>query len=239
VERLRGKQYEVMAAAPSSGVNCYTGEGLAEALAGAKVLIDLANSPAFDEATAVEFFGTASRNLLAAAAQARVQHHVALSVVGTDRLGESGYLCGKMVQEKLIRESGIPYTVVRSTQFLDFLGAIAQSATEGQTVHVPMAYMQPIASDDVADAMADIALSAPANGIVEIAGPERVRFGDIIGRFLKATDDPREVVASREARYFGYLLDDLTLVPGSDARIGPTRFEDWISRFSGQHVAAQ
>lgn len=239
VERLRRKGHEVVAAAPSSGVNSYTGEGLAEVLAGAEVVIDLVNSPSFDEAAAVEFFETAGRNLLAAEAEARVKHHVALSVVGTERLGDSGYLRGKMVQEKLIRESGIPYTIVHSTQFLDFLGAIAQSGTEGQTVRVPSAYMQPIAADDVADAMADVALSAPANEIVEIAGPERVRFGDIVARYLKAINDPRDVVAGRDARYFVYLIDDLTLVPGSNARIGPTRFEDWFGRSSSQRVAAQ
>ena len=239
VERLRRKGHEVVAASPNSGVNTITGEGVADAVAGAEVVIDLANSPSFEEKAALEFFETAGRNLLAAEAAAGVKHHVALSVVGAERLGGSGYFRGKMAQEKLIRDSGIPYTIVHSTQFLDFLGAIAQSGTEGDVVRVSPAYVQPIASDDVADAMTDVALSAPANGTIEIAGPELVRLSDIVGRFLEATGDPRRVIASQDALYFGYKLDDRALVPGDGARIARTGFEDWFRQSSSQHVAAR
>jgi uncharacterized protein YbjT (DUF2867 family) len=239
VERLRKEGHEVVAASPSSGVNTITGEGVAEAVAGAEVVIDLANSPSFEETAALEFFETAGRNLLAAEEAAGVKHHIALSVVGAERLGDSGYFRGKMAQEKLIRDSGIPYTIVHSTQFLDFLGAIAKEGTDGEIVRVSSAYVQPIASDDVADAMAEVALSAPANGIVEIAGPERVRLSEIVARFLELTADPRRVVASREARYFGYVLEDDTLVPGDRARIAHAGLEEWFHRSSSEHVAAQ
>ena len=239
VERLRRKGHDVVAAAPSSGVNNLTGEGLTETLAGADVVIDLANSPTFEEKAALEFFETAGRNLLAAEAAAGVKHHVALSVVGAERMQDSGYFRAKMAQENLVRGSGILYTIVHSTQFLDFLGAIAKDATDGQTVRISPAYVQPIASDDVADAMTDVALSPPANGIIEIAGPERVRFSDIVARYLGASNDPRKVVASRDALYFGYKLDDETLVPSDGARLGSTRFEDWFRQSSSRHIAAQ
>jgi uncharacterized protein YbjT (DUF2867 family) len=239
VARLRAKGHDVVAASPSSGVNTLTGEGLAETLPGASVVIDLANSPSFDEAASVAFFEAAGRNLLAAEKTAGVKHHVALSVVGTERLGASGYFRGKMVQEEMIRASGVAYTIVHSTQFLDFLGAIAQEGADGDIVRVSSAHVQPIASDDVADAMADVALSAPANGIVEIAGPERVRLSDIVARYFELTADPRRVVASPDARYFGYMLDDNALVPGAGARIAHAGLEEWFRRTSSSRIAAQ
>ncbi|MCA1854006.1 MAG: SDR family oxidoreductase [Beggiatoa sp.] len=229
VERLRKKGHEVVAASPKSGVNTITGEGLADALAGAQVVVDLANSPSFEDKAVLEFFETSGRNLLAAEAAAAVGHHVALSVVGTDRLQGSGYFRGKMAQENLIKGSKIPYTIVRSTQFFEFMGGIAQSGTVGQTVHVSTAYVQPIASDDVADAVTDVALAAPVNGTIEIAGPERVRLNELVGRFLSVTKDPREVVADTHALYFGLELNDRSLVPGDNPRVGATRFEDWLS----------
>src|SRR5688572_19303611 len=187
VNRLRQNGHEVVAASPASGVNTITGEGLAEALAGAQVVVDVANSPSFEDKAVLEFFETSGRNLLAAEAAAGVKHHVALSVVGTDRLLESGYFRGKMAQEKLIKASKIPYTIVRSTQFFEFMGAIAQSGTVGQTAHLSPALFQPIASDDVADALADVALAAPANGTIEIAGPDQAPLDELVGRFLRAT----------------------------------------------------
>jgi uncharacterized protein YbjT (DUF2867 family) len=230
VERLRRKGHEVLAAAPSSGVNTITGEGLADALAGAQVVVDLANSPSFEAKAALEFFETAGRNLFAAETAARVGHHVALSVVGTDRLLESGYFRAKLAQEGLIKNSGVPYTIVRSTQFFEFTAAIADSGTVGQTVQVSPAQYQPIASDDVADAMADAALGAPVNGTIEIAGPERVPMAELVGRFLTATKDPRKVVTDPRALYYGIALNDQSLVPaGADARLGAIRFEDWLS----------
>lgn len=234
VERLRKKGHEVLAASPNSGVNTITGEGLAEALAGTQVVIDLANSPSFEDKAVLEFFETSGRNLLAAEAAAGVKHHIALSVVGAERLPNSGYLRAKLVQEKLIRDSGIPFTIVHSTQFFEFLGGIAQSATVGDTVTIPSAYFQPIASDDVADIMTEVALSTPINGMIEIGGLEPVRMSDLVARFLKATNDPRKVIADPHARYFGTELDDRSLVPGDSARIGATRFEVWLDRTSLQ-----
>jgi uncharacterized protein YbjT (DUF2867 family) len=234
VERLRKKGHEVVAASPNSGVNTITGEGLADALAGAQVVVDLANSPSFEDKAVLEFFETSGRNLLAAEAAAGVGHHVALSVVGTERLQGSGYFRGKMAQENLVKGGRIPYTIVRSTQFFEFMGAIAQSGTVEQTVHLPPAYMQPIASDDVADAMTDIALAAPVNGTIEIAGPERVRLSELVGRFLRANKDPRKVVADTHALYFGLELNDQSLVPGDNPRIGATRFDDWLSQSTRQ-----
>jgi uncharacterized protein YbjT (DUF2867 family) len=210
-------------------VNTLTGEGLDEALRGAQVVVDVANSPSFEDKAVLEFFQTSGRNLLAAEATAGVKHHVALSVVGTDRLAESGYFRAKIAQEKLIRESGIPYTIVHSTQFLEFLGGIAQSATEGQKVRLSTAFVQPIASDDVATAMADYTLGQPVNGVVEIAGPERVRLADLVQRFLTRTKDPRVVVGDSQARYFGALLQDDTLLPGANPRIGALDFDAWFA----------
>lgn len=234
VERLRKKGHSVLAASPNSGVNTITGEGLTNALSGAQVVIDLANSPSFEDRAVLEFFEASGRNLLAAGVAAGVKHHIALSIVGAERLPKSGYLRAKMAQEKLICHSGIPYTIVHSTQFFEFLGGIAQSATVGDSVPLPSAYFQPIASDDVADIMTDVALSPPINGVIEIAGPEPVRMSDLVARFLKATSDPRKVIADPHARYFGTDLDDRSLVPGDHPRIGATRFEDWFSRASLQ-----
>ena len=231
---MRQKGHEVVAASPDSGVNTITGEGLAEALAGAQVVVDVANSPSFEDKAVLEFFETSGRNLLAAEAAAGVGHHVALSVVGTDRLPDSGYLRAKMAQESLIKASGIPYTIVRSTQFFEFVGGIAQSGTDGQTVRLSPALLQPIASDDVADAMADVTLGAPLNGTIEMAGPERVPLDELVRRFLRAKQDPRKVIADVHARYFGAELDDQSLTPGGKPRIGATRFDDWLSHSSAQ-----
>jgi uncharacterized protein YbjT (DUF2867 family) len=229
VNKLRQSGHEVVAASPASGVNTITGEGLAEALAGAQVVVDVANSPSFEDKAVLEFFETSGRNLLAAEAAAGVGHHVALSVVGTDRLQENGYFRGKMAQENLIKASKIPYTIVRSTQFFEFVSGIAQSGTVGQTVHLSPALVQPIVSDDVAAAMADVTLGAPVNGTIEIAGPERVSLAELVQRFLSANQDPREVVTDVHARYFGVELNDQSLTPGDNPRIGSTRFEDWLS----------
>ncbi|EJZ18139.1 SDR family oxidoreductase [Rhizobium sp. Pop5] len=229
VERLRKRGHEVIAASPNSGVNTITGEGLAEALAGAEVVLDLANSPSFEDKAVLEFFETSGRNLLAAEKTAGVKHHIALSVVGTERLQESGYFRGKLAQEKLIKASGIPYTIVHSTQFMEFLNGIAQSGTVGQTVHLSPAYVQPIASDDVADAMADVALSAPANATVEISGPERARLSELVARYLQAMKDPRTVKADAEAKYFGARLNDESLVSDANPRLGSITFEQWFA----------
>ncbi|TSE14147.1 SDR family oxidoreductase [Mesorhizobium intechi] len=234
VERLRRKGHTVLAASPNGGVNTITGEGLAEALAGAQVVIDLANSPSFEDKAVLEFFQTSGRNLLAAEAKAGVKHHIALSIVGAERLPDSGYMRAKVVQEKIIRGSGIPYTIVHSTQFFEFLGGIAQSGTVGNVTTVSSAYFQPIASDDVADIMTDVALAPPVNGVIEIAGPEPIRMSDLVARFLRATNDPRKVTADPHARYFGTELDESSLVPGDHPRIGAIRFEDWFSHSSHQ-----
>src|SRR5437867_2914138 len=229
VNRLRKKGHEVVAASPNSGVNTITGEGLPEAVAGAQVVVDVANAPLWEDKAVLKFFETSGRNLLAAEAAAGVGHHVALSVVGTDRLLQSGYFRAKMVQENLIKASKIPYTIVQSTQFFEFVGAIAQLSTVGRTVHLPPALAQPIGADDVAAAMADVAVGAPVNGTIEIAGPERIPLDQLVGRFLIATQDPREVVTDAHARYFGIEVNDQSLTPANNARIGPTRFEDWLS----------
>jgi uncharacterized protein YbjT (DUF2867 family) len=230
VERLRKKGHEVVAASPKSGVNTITGEGLADALKGADVVVDLANSPSFEDKAVLEFFETAGRNLHAAETAAGVRHHVALSVVGTERLQGSGYFRAKMAQENLIKRSAIPSTIVRATQFFEFMGAIAESSAVGETVRLSTAYMQPIAADDAAEAMTDVALAAPVNGMIEIAGPERARISDLVGRFLSATRDPREVTADARAPYFGLELNDQSLTPGDNPRIGATRFDDWLSQ---------
>ena len=230
VNNLRQHGHEVVAASPSSGVNTLTGEGLAEALAGTQVVVDVANSPSFEDKAVLEFFETAGRNLLAAEATAGVGHHVALSVVGTDRLLASGYFRAKMAQENLIKASKIPYTIIRSTQFFEFVSAIAQSATDGQTVRLPPALLQPIVSDDVAAAVADIAVGEPLNGTVELAGPEPIALDELVRRFLSANRDARKVTTDVHARYFGIEVNDQSLTPGDNPRIGPTRFEDWLSR---------
>jgi uncharacterized protein YbjT (DUF2867 family) len=230
VNRLHQRGHEVMAASPSSGVNTITGEGLAQALAGAQVVVDVANSPSFEDAAVLKFFETSGRNLFAAEAAAGVGHHVALSVVGSDRLPESGYLRAKMAQEALIKASRVPYTILRATQFFEFVGAIAQSSTDGQTVRLSPAFLQPVASDDVAAALAEVTLGAPVNGTIELAGPERIRLDELVRRFLGANQDARKVITDVKARYFGTELNDRSLTPGDNPRIGPTRFEDWLSR---------
>jgi uncharacterized protein YbjT (DUF2867 family) len=219
-----------MAASPSTGVNSVTGEGLAQALAGAAVVVDVANAPSWEDSAVMAFFETSGRNLLAAEAAAGVGHHVALSVVGTERLLASGYFRAKLAQENLIKASSIPYTIVRATQFFDFVGGIAQAATEGQNVRVPPALMQPMVSDDVAAFVADAALAEPVNGTIEIAGPEPIRQDELVRQFLKATGDARTVVVDPKALYFGIAVDDRSLTPGKNPRLGPTRFEDWLSR---------
>ena len=230
VKNLRQLGHEVVAASPSSGVNSITGEGLAEALAGAQAVVDVTNSPSWEDKAVLEFFETSTRNLLAAEVAAGVSHHVALSVVGTDRLLQSGFFRAKMAQEDLIKASKVPYTIVRATQFFEFVNGIAQSATDGQTVRLSPALVQPIVSDDVADALAEVTLGAPVNGTIEIAGPERLRLDELVRRFLSAKQDARQVVADVHARYFGIDLNDQSLTPGDNPRIGPTRFEDWLSR---------
>jgi uncharacterized protein YbjT (DUF2867 family) len=230
VTNLRQQGHEVVAASPSSGVNTVTGEGLAQALTGAQVVVDVANAPSWEDKAVLEFFETSGRNLLAAEAAAGVGHHVALSVVGTDRLLASGYFRAKMAQENLIKASSIPYTIVRATQFFEFVGSIAQSATEGKTLRVPPALMQPIAADDVGAAVAEAALAKPLNGTIELAGPEPIRQDELVRQFLSKTGDARTVIADPKALYYGLTMNDQSLTPGDHARLGPTRFADWLSR---------
>ena len=234
VNDLRQHGHEVVAASPSSGVNALTGEGLAKAFAGAAVVVDVSNSPSFADAAVLEFFETSTRNLLAANREAGVGHHVALSVVGADRLSDSGYMRAKVAQEGLIAASKVPYTIVRATQFFEFVGGIAQSATEGNTVRLPPALMQPILSDDVASALAEIAVGEPLNGTVELAGPEPIRQDELVRQFLIANRDAREVITDIHARYFGTELNDQSLTPGANPRLGPTRFADWLTRSTPQ-----
>lgn len=229
VENLRQRGHEVLAASPSTGVNTITGEGLADALAGAQVVVDVANAPVWEDKAVLDFFETSGKNLLAAEAAAGVKHHVALSVVGTERLLASGYFRAKLAQEGLIKASSVPYTIVRATQFFEFVGGIAQAATEGQTVRVPAALMQPMASDDVAAAVAQVAVEEPRNGTVETAGPEAIRQDDLVRRFLKATGDPRTVVTDPDARYFNISLDDRSLTPAENPILGATYFGDWLA----------
>ncbi|MDZ7954806.1 SDR family oxidoreductase [Nostoc sp. DedQUE09] len=230
VSRLRERGHETVAASPSSGVNAVTGEGLAEVLVGAQVVVDVTNSPSFEDAAVLEFFEKSSRNLLAAEADAGVAHHVAVSIVGSDRIPDSGYMRAKVAQEKLIQSAAIPYTIVRATQFFEFIETIiAQFPTDGQTVHSPPAFIQPIGSDDVVAALVDITLEAPVNGIIDLAGPDRFHFEEIIRQFLSATHDSRQVVVDSHARYFGAALND-QLVPQGNSLIGSTRFEDWLNR---------
>jgi uncharacterized protein YbjT (DUF2867 family) len=235
VALLRQRGPEVLAASPDSGVNTLTGEGLTEALAGAQVVVDLTNSPSFEDTAVMKFFETSTRNLLAAEAAAGVRHHVALSVVGTDRLPDSGYLRAKMAQERLIKASGVPYTILRSTQFFEFMGRVADSFSDGKMVRVPPALVQPISSNDVVTALADLVLGAPANDTLEVAGPEKLRFDELIRRVLANNHDARKVATDVHARYFGTELNDQSLVPASAApRIGTTRFESWLARSASQ-----
>ncbi|HWQ93667.1 MAG TPA: SDR family oxidoreductase, partial [Clostridia bacterium] len=230
VNNLRQRGHAVVAASPSSGVNTLTGEGLAEALKSAQVVVDVANAPSWEDKAVLDFFETSSRNLLAAGTAAGVKHHVALSVVGTERLLASGYFRAKMAQEKLIMASPIPYTIVRSTQFFEFVGSIAQFATEGSTVRVSSVLMQPIAAEDVAAALADVAVGEPINGMVEIAGPEPIRQDQLVRQFLTATGDARKLVIDSQPRYYGIDVNDQSLVPGPNPRLGSRRFADWLSR---------
>lgn len=228
-EKLRSLGHEVNAASPASGVNTITGEGLAEALKGTDVVVDVANSPSFEDKAVLEFFETSGRNLLAAEAVAGVRHHIALSVVGTDRLQESGYFRAKQAQEDLIKKSGIPYTIVHSTQFFEFLGSIVAAAAKGEQIPISPAEIQPISSDDVASAMAEVTLAKPANAIIEIAGPELFSLAELVVRYLQKTEDPRTIKVDANARYFGAVLQNRTLVPGDDARLGTTTFEAWFN----------
>ena len=230
VARLRERGHEAVAASPSSGVNTVTGAGLADVLVDAEVVVDVTNSPSFEDAAVLEFFEVSSRNLLAAEADAGVGHHVAVSIVGADRIPDSGYMRAKVAQEKLIQSAGIPYTILRATQFFEFIGTItAQFATDGQTVRVPSAFIQPILSDDVVAALVDVALGAPVNGIIDLAGPERFLFEEIIRQFLSATQDTRQVVIDTHARYFGAKLDEQSLIPRGKSHIGATGFKGWLS----------
>lgn len=231
---LRRQGREVVAASPSSGVNSLTGEGLAQALAGANVVVDVTNAPSWEDAAVMAFFDTSTRNLLAAERAAGVGHHVALSVVGADRLPDSGYMRAKVHQEKLIEAGGVPYSVVRATQFFEFLGAIADSGAEGDTVRLSTAPMQPMAADDVAAALADVAVGAPLNTTVEVAGPEKMSIAEFVGRFLAASGDKREVIADPQATYYGAVMGDLGIAPGANPRLGPTRFEEWFRRSAAQ-----
>jgi uncharacterized protein YbjT (DUF2867 family) len=226
---LRRGGHDVVAASPNIGVNTITGEGLKQAMAGAQVVIDLANSPSFEDKAVLEFFETSERNLLPAEASAGVGHHVALSIVAIDRT-DNGYFRAKVAQEKLIEASGLPYTIIRSTQFLEFLRGIADSSAAGNTVKIPPVLFQPIAADDVAANVADVALAAPRNGVVEIAGPERAPFNEIVARYLKAVGDPREVVSDPEARYWGGRVVESSLVPLSEARLGRIGLDEWLRR---------
>ena len=230
VSILRQAGHEVVAASPNSGVNTITGEGLEKAVAGAEVVIDLANSPSFEDKAVLAFFQTSGRNLHAAEAAAGIRHHVALSIVGTDRTPDNGYFRAKVAQEKLIEASGIPYTIIRSTQFLEFLKGIADSSMDGDKVRVSPGLFQPIAADDVAAMVADVALAPPRNGIVEIAGAERAPFNEIVARYLKAVGDQRQVVRDPEARYFGGRVEEHSLVPLGEARLGRISLDEWLRR---------
>ena len=227
---LRQHGHDAVAASPKSGVNTITGEGLKEALAGTQVVIDLANSPSFEDNAVLEFFQTSGRNLLAAEKAAGIQHHVALSIVGTDRTADNGYFRAKVAQEKLIEKAGVPYTIIRATQFMEFIPAIAASSADGNVVRLSPGLFQPIASDDVAANVADVALAPPKNGIVEIAGPDRAPFSEIIARYLRAVGDPREVVRDAEAKYFGGRVEEHSLVPLGQARLGRIGLDEWIRR---------
>jgi uncharacterized protein YbjT (DUF2867 family) len=230
VERLGEAGHEPLAASPDSGVDTITGEGLTEALAGAQAVVDVSNAPVSDDAAVLDFFQTSARNLAAVEAAAGVSHHVLLSIVGTDRLAASGYYRAKLAQEEAVQAASVPYTILRATQFFEFIGRIADTNTDGDTVRLPPALVQPEAADDVAVALADIAPAEPANGIVELAGAERFRLDELARRVLASNDDPRRVIADAHARYFGAELDDRSLTPGENARIAPTRFEDWLSQ---------
>lgn len=234
VKQLREHGQEAIAASPDSGVNSVTGEGLAEVLKGAPVVVDVSNAPSWEDSAVMKFFETSTRNLLSAEAAASVKHHVALSVVGTDRMLESGYFRAKIAQENLIKRSSIPYTIVRATQFFEFVKAIADFSTEGNKVRMPSALIQPMAADDVASALARVAIGPPVNGTVEIGGPEKFHLDELVRRDLAARNDPREVVTDPHGRYYGLEVSERTLIPGDDAQLGKTRFETWLSQSARQ-----
>jgi uncharacterized protein YbjT (DUF2867 family) len=230
VTRLREQGHEAIAASPSAGINAVTGEGLADALVGAQIVVDVSNSPSFEDRPVMEFFETSTRHLLAAEAAAGVKHHIALSVVGTERLLESGYFRAKLTQEQLIQNSNIPYTIVRATQFFEFLDSLAYLQTVNGTVHLPPALFQPLAADDVAAALADVVNEEPVNGIIELAGPEPFPLNELLERYLKAKGDPRPVVKDTDSQYFGITVNDESLTPGDNPRLGDIRFEDWMNQ---------
>ncbi len=234
VRLLRSRGHEVLAASPDSGVNTVTGEGLDEAVRAAQVVVDVSNSPSFADADVLKFFETSTANLVDAEARAGVGHHVALSIVGSDRVPDSGYLRAKVAQENLIKKSGIPYSILRSTQFFEFVGRIAQSGADGKSVRVSHALFQPILSSDVVAVLAEITVGSPVNGTVEVGGPERFRMDDLVQRVLRANGDPREVITDSHALYFGAELNDESLVAGSDARIGSMHFQDWLTVAASQ-----
>src|SRR5215813_11590618 len=238
VEKLRAHGHQAVPASPNSGVNTLTGEGLAEVLKDASVVVDVSNSPSWEDAAVLNFFETSTRNLLTYEAAAGVGHHVALSVVGTDRLSESGYFRAKIAQEKLIKESSIPYSIVRATQFFEFVKGIADISTDGNMVRVAPVLFQPMAADDVASGVGRIAVGPPVNGIVEIGGPEQFRMDELVRRRLAALKDPREVIADPKALYSGAKLSERTLLPGNNARLGETRFETWLTQSAGKIAAA-
>jgi len=238
VTRLRAQGHQALPASPDTGVNTLTGEGLDQVLTGAAVVVDVSNSPSFEDAAVLKFFETSTGNLLAAEARAGVGHHVALSIVGCDRVPESGYLRAKVAQERLIRNSSIPYSIVRSTQFFEFLKRIADEATAGDRVRIPPVLFQPLAAQDVTDAVVRVAVEPPLNGVLEVAGPEQFRFDEFIRLGLSARHDPREVVADPNAPYFGAELTERALVPGPQATLGKTRFEDWLSQSTVPAVPA-
>jgi uncharacterized protein YbjT (DUF2867 family) len=230
VTRLRDRGHEALAASPASGVNTLTGQGLAAALEGASVVVDVSNSPSFDDAAVLEFFETSTRNLLAAETAAGAGHHVALSVVGAERLPDSGYLRAKLAQEKLIEDSPIPYSIVHATQFFEFVGRIADEATSGNTVRLAHVLIQPMAADDVASALTDVTVGQPVNGIIEIAGPQQFHLDDLVRSTLRGRHDPREVVTDPHAPYYGAELHEHSLVPAAGARLAKTRFDDWLTQ---------
>jgi len=239
VQKLGAQGHQAVAASPNSGVDTLTGKGLAEVLKGAQVVVDVSNSPSFEDKPVMEFFKTSTGNLLKYEAAAGVGHHVALSVVGTERLRESGYMRAKMAQEKLIKESSIPYSIVHATQFFEFFKRIADDATAQNTVRVPPVVFQPIAADDVAGAVARVAVGSPLNGTIEIGGPEQFRFDDFIRKGLSARNDPREVIADPHARYFGADLSERSLIPGDGAQLGGTRFADWLKQSAAAAAATK
>jgi uncharacterized protein YbjT (DUF2867 family) len=235
VTKLRRAGHEPLAASPESGVDTYTGKGLEQALEGAQVVVDTSNAPVWDDAAVLDFFQTTSHNILDVETTAGVNHHVALSVVGADRLAESGYMRGKLAQEEAIKAASVPYTILRATQFFEFIVRIADSSMNGDSIHLAPVLIQPEAADDVATTLAEIALGEPVNGTTELAGPEQFRLDELARRVLHAHNDQRQVTADVRARYFGAELDDLSLIPGNNPRIAPTHFEDWLLQAEGMH----